>query len=257
VCYGAVNSGTSLAGGFNHQPFHLMKIPVSFVSAVVSLCAPRRCSKKFWADRLCGRFLMAGDSVNFWTTRLFRRRRPLWIMRFDYSTLGIPAAPNSTGGTTRGMRFSGESVRRRFSRHQRLAEMARVFTGDFRLRFDAWVNFIGPSPAGGNGSTQMATFGWGTNGSSAQWAGATSAVLFAADGDGWGRPKTIVSIEARVALRPCPARATMPLAPRRLRKCGTENFSYYASLWVPDRPHRADQPLSKPDGSRAPRFPSA
>jgi hypothetical protein len=60
----------------------------------------------------------------------------------------------------------------------------RAFNGDFILRFDAWMNVIGPFPGGGSGSTQMISFGWGTNGNSTQWAGATSSLLFTASGDG-------------------------------------------------------------------------
>ena len=49
----------------------------------------------------------------------------------------------------------------------------RAFSGDFRICFDAWMNVIGPFPGGGSGSTQMASFGWGTNGGNTQGAGST------------------------------------------------------------------------------------
>ena len=113
---------------------------------------------------------------------------------FKYSDIGIPSAPHSTGGTTIGMRFlvnqgldpatiTGEF--QGISAHP-LDEFGvpRAFNGDFRIRFDAWMNVIGPFPGGGSGSTQMMTFGWGTNGNTTQWAGATHSLLFAASGDG-------------------------------------------------------------------------
>jgi hypothetical protein len=56
--------------------------------------------------------------------------------------------------------------------------------GDFKLQADLWFNFVGPFPGGGSGSTQMATMGWGTSGSTTQWAAANSSILFAGSGDG-------------------------------------------------------------------------
>ena len=73
---------------------------------------------------------------------------------FDYSTIGIPAAPRS-GGTTRGLkmeanvpgtgRFTGMSA----------SPNGQAFTGDYTLRADVWQNYNGPMPAAGLGSTQM------------------------------------------------------------------------------------------------------
>lgn len=102
---------------------------------------------------------------------------------FDYSAIGIPAAPNSAGGTTRGLRlranmsggiFSGLSV----------SPNGQNFSGEYRLRFDWWGNFNGPAPAGGNGSTQITGGGIGTAGTSAQWPGFADSVYFMATADG-------------------------------------------------------------------------
>jgi hypothetical protein len=103
---------------------------------------------------------------------------------FDYSTVGIPVAPSASG--TRGMKlqanlssgiFSGLSV-----------SPTNLFaSGDFMLRFDWWGNYNGPFPVGGSGSTNLSTFGIGTAGNSAQWAGAGAAidsVFFGATADG-------------------------------------------------------------------------
>jgi hypothetical protein len=102
---------------------------------------------------------------------------------FDYSTLGIPSAPNSVGGTTLGMRFlvnQSEGVFQGIS----ATPLNQAFNGDFVLRFDLWMNFVGPFPAGGSGSTQMASFGWGANGTTTQWASSNHSLLFAGSGDG-------------------------------------------------------------------------
>jgi len=104
---------------------------------------------------------------------------------FDYSTVGIPSAPNSVGGTTTGLRlrvnrpgtatFSGISV----------SPLGQSFTGDYTLRFDAWQNFNGPLPAGGSGSTQVTGGGIGANTNVAQFPGNTiNGVYAAATGDG-------------------------------------------------------------------------
>ena len=110
---------------------------------------------------------------------------------FDYSTIGIPPAPNSAG-TTRGLKleanylnsndateiFSGLSV----------SPTGFSVTGDFDITFDLWQNSIGPftgtSGDGGSGSTQVTDYGWGTAGDSAQWAGGRDSVVFGTTGEG-------------------------------------------------------------------------
>jgi len=104
---------------------------------------------------------------------------------FDYSTYGIPSAPNSSGDT-HGLKmdantnattqaFSGLSV----------SPLGQSFTGDYEMRADVWMNFVGPAPAGGSGSTQAGGMGIGTAGSTAQWAGgAQDSIHFSATTDG-------------------------------------------------------------------------
>jgi hypothetical protein len=103
---------------------------------------------------------------------------------FDYSTVGVPAAPSGAG--TRGLKmvsnlgigaaaFSGVSA----------SPTGKSFTGDYTVKFDWWTNFNGPAPVGGSGSTQMSTFGVGTTGTTAQWPGGTQdSIWFGATGDG-------------------------------------------------------------------------
>jgi len=81
---------------------------------------------------------------------------------FDYSTVGIPPAPHSTGGSTRGLKMKA---------HLALAStlvgvsvspiIAQGFTGDYRLRFDSWYNFNGPMDGTGVGSTEQLFAGVG------------------------------------------------------------------------------------------------
>jgi hypothetical protein len=102
---------------------------------------------------------------------------------FDYSSIGIPSAPNAAG-TTRGLKleanysggiFSGISV----------SPAGQSFSGSYKLSFDMWINFIGPAPGGGSGSTQVTGAGIGTAGTTAQWAGGTQdSIHFGVTGDG-------------------------------------------------------------------------
>lgn len=105
---------------------------------------------------------------------------------FDYSTLGIPSAPNSTGGTTLGVQMKA-NLANGAAAALSLSPTNRSFTGDYRLRFDAWINVNGPFPNGGNGSTLFLTAGVGTSGTRTEWTGAGSTAdgyYFAMDGEG-------------------------------------------------------------------------
>jgi hypothetical protein len=103
------------------------------------------------------------------------------VFGYDYSADGVPPAPTSTN-TTRGLKlfttaglFTGLSV----------SPAGQSFAGDFRMRFDMWINYNGPINGGGVGSTEAITFGVGTTGVSTQWPGSTvDSVMFAATGDG-------------------------------------------------------------------------
>jgi hypothetical protein len=108
---------------------------------------------------------------------------------FDYGTLGIPSAPNSTGGTTRGLmlranQFAGTTAE--FPSGVSVSPIGQSFSGDYALRFDIWWNFNGPAPAGGSGSTQVTGAGIGTAGTSAQIAGnaIVDSLFFGATGEG-------------------------------------------------------------------------
>jgi hypothetical protein len=101
---------------------------------------------------------------------------------YDYANIGIPPAPRSNG-TTIGMRFLVNQSTNTFQGIS-ASPTGQTFTGDFVLRFDAWLNYVGPFPNIGDGGTQMMTFGWGTNGFTTQWAASNHSIVFAADGDG-------------------------------------------------------------------------
>ena len=106
---------------------------------------------------------------------------------FDYSSLnlGIPSAPNSTGGTTFGVQMKANLANTAVSAVS-LSPTNKIFTGDYRVRFDGWINVNGPFPGGGAGSTEFLTGGLGTSGTRAEWTGNASAdgYYFSINGDG-------------------------------------------------------------------------
>src|ERR1043165_1756448 len=82
---------------------------------------------------------------------------------FDYSTVGIPAAPNS-GGTTIGVRLQANRIGGSTLSGVSISPIGQSFTGDYELRYNLWQNTIGPFPAGGSGSTQLTGGGIMTSG---------------------------------------------------------------------------------------------
>jgi len=111
---------------------------------------------------------------------------------FDYSTVGIPSAPNSIGGSTRGIKLGANllGVATPGLAGVSVSPIGQSFTGNYTLKFDWWHNFIGGTTgglgnsAGGSGSTQISTFGIRTSGTTANYAGVADSVFFGATGDG-------------------------------------------------------------------------
>jgi hypothetical protein len=124
----------------------------------------------------------AGTSGANWTTNLSGADGSA-SYAFDYSGLGIPSAPNSSGGSTIGMRFLVNQSAGVFQGIS-ASPTGQAITGDFKLNFDMWLNYVGPLGPGGSGTTQLGTFGMGTNGTAAQWPGATNGIMLAASLDG-------------------------------------------------------------------------
>lgn len=107
------------------------------------------------------------------------------VFNFDYSTLGIPSAPHSTGGTTLGVQMKANLSLGAVAALS-LSPASQSFSGDYRLHFDAWINVNGPFPGGGAGSTEYLTAGLGTSGTRVEWTvnAAADGFYFSANGDG-------------------------------------------------------------------------
>ena len=80
---------------------------------------------------------------------------------FDYSTVGIPSAPNS-GGSTLGMRLSSNITDGIFGGFT-VSPTGQAFTGDYALKFDMWSNYIGAfdatDPGAGSGGVELGADG--------------------------------------------------------------------------------------------------
>jgi hypothetical protein len=105
-------------------------------------------------------------------------------MFFDYSTVGIPPAPNSGPLGTHGMKLQANQSSGVFG-GMSASPTGQSFSGDYEVRFDWWASFNGPAPVGGSGSTQLSTFGVDTSGTTPQWPGGVQdSIWFGATGDG-------------------------------------------------------------------------
>jgi hypothetical protein len=88
---------------------------------------------------------------------------------FDYSTVGVPAAPSGAG--TRGLKLQANQSSGVFGGVSVSPTGYANSMADYKVKFDWWANFNGPAPVGGSGSTQLSTFGVGTSGTTPQWPG--------------------------------------------------------------------------------------
>lgn len=107
---------------------------------------------------------------------------------FDYSTVGISAAPGSS--TTRGLRLQANIIGTPNPTGTALygtsvSPLGLTLNGDYRLKFHAWQNYHGPLGAGGSGSTHVTMAGIGVSGTTIQVPGsAVNGTAFGMTGDG-------------------------------------------------------------------------
>ncbi|HQY87145.1 MAG TPA: PEP-CTERM sorting domain-containing protein [Tepidisphaeraceae bacterium] len=82
---------------------------------------------------------------------------------YDYSAFGIPSAPNSGDASTLGLRLDANFFAPAAAEGVTLHTLD-SYSGDYVVKFDAWLNCNGPFPDGGTGSTNYLTAGVGGNG---------------------------------------------------------------------------------------------
>lgn len=132
---------------------------------------------------------------NTWVTNSVGGYNPVNLY-FDYSTVGIPPAPNSTGGTTRGLKLQANldpqtgATTGVFPSGCSVSPVGFSITENFEMRWDWWLNFNG-SPTtglngGGSGSTQIGGAGFGTAATTANVPTLIDAIFIGCSGDGSG-----------------------------------------------------------------------
>jgi hypothetical protein len=85
---------------------------------------------------------------------------------YDYSAIGVSAAPNGAG--TRGLKLTANNSGGVFSGIS-VSPTGQSFSGAYKLSFDMWQNYVGPLGPGGNGTTQFSMYGIGTSGTTPVW----------------------------------------------------------------------------------------
>lgn len=122
------------------------------------------------------------DTAN-WTTNDPALSDILVDYFYDYSAIGVPAAPG--GASTRGLKMTANNSGGVFSGFS-VSPTGKSFSGKYKVEFDMWQNYAGPVGPGGSGTTQLSTFGVGTSGTAAFWPGAAvkESVAFGATLDG-------------------------------------------------------------------------
>jgi hypothetical protein len=150
-------------------------LSLSLAAAVLALPGTASAQILFSDD-----FNTAGSAANY-SVATAGQTAVTWA--YDYSAMGIPVAPNTTDGSTLGVKFEA---------NMSLGAAAGVtlhtiqqFTGPYIVKFDAWINANGPFPAGGTGSTEFLTAGVGGNGTTVNRVGGTGVGGYVAvDGEG-------------------------------------------------------------------------
>ena len=154
---------------------------------------------------------------------------------FDYSTVRVPSAPHSTGGTTRGLKLAANlGAAGVFPAGISVSPMNFGITANFELRFDLWMNYI----KSGNGSTEVGGAGYGTAGTAAQVAGVADSVFIGASTDGgtaadyrvYGPGVAISYQDADHILR------TDPTSPLVYAAAGRNNTAAYYTTNFPAQP---------------------
>jgi hypothetical protein len=167
---------------------------------------------------------------------------------FDYSTVGIDPAPNSTGNTTFGMKI-GANLNSANAPASGIPGISvsptgQSFTGDYTLSFDWWSNYIGPLGVGATGSTMLSNYGIMSSGTAANYPGSADGVFFSATGDGQSATDYRIYSSERPASYDIPPTSTNPLDTHATYVAGSRNSS--AALYQTTFPAGATAPGDQP-----------
>ena len=166
---------------------------------------------------------------------------------FDYSTVGIDPAPNSTGNTTIGMKL-GANLNSANAPATGIPGISasptgQSFSGDYALSFDWWSNYIGPLNVGATGSTMLSNYGIMSSGTAANYPGSADGVFFSATGDGQSATDYRIYSSERPASYDIPPTSTNPLDTHATYAAGSRNSS--AALYTATFPAGAQAPADQ------------
>jgi hypothetical protein len=195
------------------------------------------------------------DTAN-WTFTLGGGTDGLADFFFDYGTAaGIPAAPNSAG-TTRGMKLQANIAAGVFGGGS-ASPNDRSFTGDYKVTFDLWSNYLGAvenndaTPDGVNpigtttGSTNLSTYGILTSGTFGNRAGAADGLFFANTGDASSSGFRIYSQERPVSYQLPITTPTNPDGTPNTNYCECDTNAIYAAGTRSTNPASATAPAGQ------------
>ena len=134
---------------------------------------------------------------------------------YDYSRVGIPPAPNTTDGTTLGLKLEA-NLERPESREFLTLHTVEEFSGTYTVRFDAWMNTVGPFPDLVSGATEFLTAGVGADGHTANQFAPNQLGSFTGSG-GW----TAVTGDGGTYIRDY-----------RMYKDDNEQFAFYSAAFA-------------------------
>jgi hypothetical protein len=155
-----------------------MKLQLLFASLAAALCLPiASMGAPLYLDRF------NADSSANWTVNDSGLSDITAVFGYDYSQIGVPSPTGN--GKTLGLKLTANNTGGVFSGFS-VSPNGQSFSGNYKLMFDLWQNYVGPLGPGGNGTTQLSTFGIGTAGNVSFWPGAAvkESVAFAATLDG-------------------------------------------------------------------------
>jgi hypothetical protein len=191
---GATASGyTRVAAQFTHSGYYDVVVSNLWGVATSSAALLQVGLPPSWQSAFADAFDV--NSASGWITNRSSTDTRV-TFNYNYAADGIPAAPNSAGGTTRGVKFEA-NLANGVPAALNISPVGQHFSGDYRLRFDLWMNQNGPFPGGGVGSTEHFTAGVDTTGNQLHWTGAgggTSGHWFVVSGEGGSSDTTTTSL---------------------------------------------------------------
>lgn len=172
----------------SRQYYHIL-IDYTLMKSKVSLTLAGVVSLALFPSIVTGQVLFSDDfdlnSTANWTANPGTGNNSANFF-FDYSTLGIPSAPHSTGGSTIGVQLRANYAATGVFTGISVSPNGQSFSDTYIVTFDFWQNFNGDANGTGSGTTQLTGAGIGTSGAISQNAGVTTmgSLWFAQTGDG-------------------------------------------------------------------------